>query len=40
MFEQVLWNIFEKSGDVEAYLAWKDFEEYSEIKPSNFGFGA
>ena len=23
-----------------AYLAWKDFEEYSEIKPSNFGFGA
>ena len=34
MFEQVLWNIFEKSGDVEAYLAWKDFEEYSEIKPS------
>ena len=25
--DMLFWNIFEKSGDINAFLAYKDFEE-------------
>ncbi len=32
MFDILFWNVFEKSGNIEAYLLYKDFERHYSAK--------